>query len=127
MQTAGNELGANHIPVTLLIPDRPLSGPEIENDGILVLGEHCDHVLNAFIAEETRTYLIDAAKDYPLIHMPSHSHVANADFAIWNFEDGSGEARFFVTGVLALRPAMKAPSFSDAKFFQLGQASTNRP
>ena len=121
LQTVGRGDGAAIISATLLIPSQLMHGAEINNGGVVVLGANCDYALNATLSDETAQYLIDKASDFPLIHEPSNSRVANAELSV--MKDSNGQA-FDVVKVLHLSPVTDAPTFSDAKYFYLRKSGS---
>ena len=112
-ETVGAELGSEIVTLTLLVPDHPMTGAEISNEGITALSPKCDFPLNAFFSRETADHVIRTAAAYPVRHR-DYFHVAEAQMLIWKFADGSGESRFFVMSIMELRPMHTLPVWLEA-------------
>ena len=102
IQAVGKETGASNLRATLSVPEAYVSGAEITNGGVTVDVPECDFPLNAFLSDETAVHIIDTA---PRNTLTSNGfRLVEADLSIWKFTDGSGEPRFFVTGVHSMSP-----------------------
>ncbi|WP_324742701.1 hypothetical protein U8326_04910 [Tsuneonella sp. CC-YZS046] len=113
-QIAGLESGMQTISVILLVPDH--YSARGTNGSIHAINPGCDYALNAFLSRETAEHVIGAAKHSSLIHA-SGRRVVDAKLDIWNFQDGSGEARFFVLEAYNLTTPKTLPTFTDARYF----------
>lgn len=94
-----------------------MTGAEITNGGISVFHRDCDFPLNSFLSHETADFIIQNAPKKTIRHHEGFFRVVDASLSIWKFSDGSGETRFFVTGVPDIRPILKARTRHEAKYY----------
>ncbi|MEE1878507.1 hypothetical protein [Altererythrobacter litoralis] len=104
----GKETGAASLNASLDVPETFMMGAEITNGGISVHHDGCDFPLNSFFSKETAEHIIQNAPLETLSHHEGFFRVVDTSLSIWKFSDGSGETRFFVTGVHEMRPILKA-------------------
>lgn len=117
VEAVGRETGAGSLDATLHVPESFLTGAEISDGGISVLHEDCDFPLNAFFSDETANYVIENAPKETLSDRERFFRLVDASLSIWKFSDGSGETRFFVTGVQEMRPIVKARTSHEAGYY----------
>lgn len=117
VKAIGKDKGADSLNATLHVPESFMAGAEITNGGISVHQVGCDFTLNAFFARETVEHIIENAPSDTLSKGEGFFRVVDASLSIWKFSDGSGETRFFVTGVRELRPILKARTSHEAKYY----------
>ena len=117
VEAIGKETGAGSLEATLQVPESYMSGAEISDGGITVQHNGCDFPLNAFFSQETAERVIEETPSETLSHHEGYFRVVDASLSIWKFTDGSGETRFFVTGVHEIRPILKARTSHEKRYY----------
>lgn len=117
LQSIGADAGKTSLHATLMVPRTFLSGVEISNGGVHVLGDDCDFVLNASISNESAKYIIEHAPKATLWDRATHTRrLVEASLVIWKL---SGESRFFVMGVQEMTPIVVPRTPHESDYYRL--------